>query len=93
MNNKILICSNILWTITQFRLGLVKALVYAGYEVVCVADTDDFSALSEQKVKDAGARFIRLKLNRKGTNPLGDLSYFFRLRRLVKMENPSLMIN
>lgn len=90
---KVLLCSNILWTITQFRLGLIRALVEAGYEVVCVADKDDFSAISEQKLAGAGARFIRLQMNRKGTNPLQDLNYLARLRRIFRQEKPHLVIN
>ncbi|NOU47306.1 MAG: glycosyltransferase family 4 protein [Bacteroidales bacterium] len=93
MNKKILLCSNILWTITQFRLGLIKALVDAGYEVVCVADTDDFSVLSETKIADAGARFIRLVMNRKGTNPFSDLRYLFKLKKIIKLEKPVIVIN
>lgn len=90
---KIILSSNILWTITQFRLGLIKALVKAGYQVVCVADTDDFSALSEQKIKDAGAKFIRLKINRKGINPLQDVKYAIGFYRILKREKPSVVIN
>jgi glycosyltransferase involved in cell wall biosynthesis len=93
VKKKILLCSNILWTITQFRLSLIKALVSAGYEVECVADTDDFSVLSEQKAADAGARFIRLRMNRKGTNPWQDFTYFVRYRKILKHEKPSLVIN
>lgn len=91
--NKIILSSNILWTITQFRLGLIKALVKAGYQVVCVADTDDFSALSEKKIKDAGAKFIRLKINRKGINPLQDVKYTIGFYRILKREKPSVVIN
>jgi glycosyltransferase involved in cell wall biosynthesis len=93
MNKKILLCSNILWTITQFRLGLIKALVKEGYEVVCVADTDDFSVLSETKIADAGARFVRLVMNRKGTNPLSDLDYLYKLKKIIKLEKPDIVIN
>jgi glycosyltransferase involved in cell wall biosynthesis len=93
MNKKILLCSNILWTITQFRLGLIKALVKEGYEVVCVADTDDFSVLSETKIADTGARFVRLVMNRKGTNPFSDLKYLFKLKKILKLEKPAIVIN
>lgn len=93
MNKKILLCSNILWTITQFRLGLIKALVKEGYVVVCVADSDDFSVLSETKISNAGARFVRLAMNRKGTNPLSDLNYLFKLKKILKFEKPDIVIN
>ena len=93
MNKKILLCSNILWTITQFRLGLIKALVENGYEVVCVADKDDFSVLSETKITEAGARFVPLLMNRKGTNPISDIKYLLKLRKILMIENPAIVIN
>lgn len=92
-NKKILLCSNILWTIAQFRLGLIRAIRHAGHEVVCVADTDNFSGLSEQKIATTGARFIPLSMNRKGTNPFQDLGYLLRLRKILRQEKPALVIN
>ena len=92
-NKKIFINSNMIWTISQFRLGLIKAFIKAGYEVVCAADTDDFSMLSEMKLAEAGARFIRLPLSRKSINPLQDLWYIVLLRRVLRRERPDLVIN
>ena len=93
MNKKILLCSNTLWSITQFRLGLIKALVKEGYEVVCIGEANNFSEQSEQKAISAGARIINLPMDRKGTNPWSDLEYFFRLRKILKREKPFLVIN
>ncbi len=90
---KIILSSNMLWTITQFRLGLIKALVKAGYEVVCIANTDNFSDISEKKVEDAGARFSRVELNRKGINPIQDIRYLFGLINNFRKERPALVIN
>jgi glycosyltransferase involved in cell wall biosynthesis len=93
VRKKILLSSNILWTITQFRLGLIKTLVSTGYEVVCVADLDEFSSLSSQKLQESGARFVCLKMNRKSTDPLHDLQYLFRYYHILKREKPDLVIN
>jgi hypothetical protein len=38
----IFINSNMIWTISQFRLGLIRARIDAGYEVVCAADNDNY---------------------------------------------------
>ncbi len=90
---KILINSNMVWTISQFRLGLIKAFVEAGYEVVCAADTDTFSDLSEVNLASAGARFVKLPLSRKSINPLNDLRYLIKLMQLMQKEKPDLVIN
>lgn len=90
---KIFLNSNMVWTISQFRLGLIRELIGAGYEVVCAADTDSFSALSETKLIAAGARFIRLPVSRKGVNPFADLHYLYRLHRVLKKERPDMIIN
>lgn len=93
MKKKIVICSNILWTITQFRLGLIKKLINAGYGVICIADIDDFSVLSEKKISDVGAKFIKLSMKRKGLNPINDFFYFSKLYEILKNEKPDVVFN
>lgn len=92
-SKKILISSNMIWTISQFRLGLIRALIDRGYELVCVADNDNFSVLSEVKLAEAGARFVRLPVGRKSMNPLQELTYLVQFYRLLKREKPDLVIN
>lgn len=90
---KIIISSNILWTITQFRLGLIRFLVENNYDVVCVADTDNFSLLSEMKLSEIKARFIKVSISRKGLNPLNDIRYFINILKIYKTEKPDIVIN
>ncbi len=90
---KIIISSNILWTITQFRLGLITYLKNNNFEVVCLADNDNFSKLSESKINEVNAKFIKVPLSRKGLNPFLDLKYFFSLLRIYHSEKPDLIIN
>lgn len=92
-NKKILIVSNIAWTIATFRRYLIAELVERGYEVVCIADTDDFSNASIDVITALGASFIHVPLNRKGINPFSDLLYLLKLIMLFKKEGPALIIH
>ena len=89
---KILLNSNILWTITQFRKDLIMEL-NKNYEVVCVADNDDFSDNSVEIIETLGIEYVRIKLNRKGVNPFGDFFYFLELLKLYKKIKPDLVIH
>lgn len=93
MKKKIIICSNILWTITQFRFGLIKVLINKGYDVICIADIDNFSSLSENKITNVGAKFIKLSMTRKGINPFKDIIYFSKLYKILKKQKPDIVFN
>ena len=89
---KIVINSNILWTITQFRKDLIIELKKR-YKVICIADHDDFSGNSLNSIKSLGVEYIRLKVNRKGVNPFADFLYFMELLKLYKKIKPDLIIH
>jgi len=93
MRKKIIICSNVIWGIAQFRSGLIKSLINAGYDVVCIADSDDFSALSEKKLADLGSKFIKVSMIRKGLNPIKDFIYFLKIYKIFKIEKPDMIFN
>ena len=79
----IAITLNTAWNIVNFRGGLVRALVAAGYRVVAIAPEDEFA----QQVRDLGATFIPLqRLARKGTNPLQEIRLIRELRGIYRRE-------
>jgi glycosyltransferase involved in cell wall biosynthesis len=84
---KIIISSNILWTITQFRLGLIIYLKQNNFEIICLGE------LSETKINEVNAKFIKVPLSRKGLNPLMDLKYFITLMKIYRSEKPDIVIN
>ena len=90
---KILLNSNIAWTISNFRLDLVKLLISNNYQVICVADEDNFDKDSALQLQNAGAVFIKVKISRKGLNPFTDLIYSIKLYNILKKEQPDLVIN
>ena len=74
---------NTAWNIYNFRLGLVRALLAAGYRVVAIAPPDDYVAA----IEETGATFVPLKqLSRKGVNPIRDLQLYQELWRIFKQQ-------
>jgi glycosyltransferase involved in cell wall biosynthesis len=73
----------------KFRLGVMKALVQAGYDVIIIAPrdkhSDDFQAL--------GCHYIELKMDNKGSNIFNDLKLIYKLQKVYKRLNPDLIFH
>ncbi|MDD2719994.1 MAG: glycosyltransferase family 4 protein [Gallionella sp.] len=85
---KIVIALNTAWNLFNFRAGLIRALVAAGYEVVAVAPNDSYAP----RLAELGCRYIALPMDNKGTNPLMDTILFFRFLRLFWQERPEVFL-
>ena len=85
---KIVICINTAWNLLNFRSGLIRALVVAGYEVVAVAPDDAYSA----RLSELGCRFVALPMDNQGTHPLRDLLLTFRFWLLLRCERPDVLL-
>lgn len=88
----ILLNSNTLWSIMQFRKELIKVLQQQ-YRIVCVAGYDDFASNSYAIAKELGVELFQIKMHRKGVNPLQDIAYFFKLLRLYHQIKPDLILH
>jgi len=84
MKPRVMIVANAAWNIANFRMGIARELLAAGYEVVAVAPPDAYV----QHLKDAGLRFEPMPMNRKGMNPIEDLLLLKRLYQLIARERP-----
>ena len=71
---KVMISINTAWNLTNFRSGLIRALIAKGYEVVAVAPHDGYA----NRLASLGCRFIALPMDSQGTHPLRDLMLLFR---------------
>ena len=60
--------------IFNFRSGLIRALIAAGYEVVAVAPPDEYVS----RLMALGCRFVPLPMNNKGTHPGRDMLLMWR---------------
>lgn len=85
--SKILIITNHSYMLYRFRLELIQKLMKT-YEVVLsmpfVGHEDDFNAL--------GIRCIETNVDRRGINPKTDLKLFSTYRKLLKDEQPDMVI-
>ena len=85
---KIIICLNTAWNLVNFRSGLIRALVAAGYEVVAVAPKDKYAA----RLADMGCRFVPLHMENSGTNPFKDALLLWRFLLLFSQERPDVFL-
>ena len=78
----IVLSANSAWNVANFRGGLVRELLNAGYRVVVLASSDRHV----DRVRALGCEWISLNINAHGLNPVDELRvfarYFQELRRL-----------
>lgn len=84
---KILFCGNLVWDMVNFRGYVMRQLVRAGCDVVLVAHEE---AKDSKKLNyiPKGVRYIPVRMDRCGTNPLRDMQYMLRLLRIYRAEWP-----
>ena len=85
---KLVISSNTAWSLFNFRAGLIRALVSAGFEVVAVAPYDEYAP----RLASLGCRYIPLPMDNKGTHPGKDLILLCRYWLLLKRERPAVFL-
>jgi hypothetical protein len=85
---KILIAVNTAWNLYNFRRGLIRAFVVAGYDVVAVAPYDEYVT----HLSGLGCRYVEMVMDRKGINPLKDLLLLWRYLELMRKERPDVYI-
>lgn len=84
-HKRIVLAINASWNIINFRLGLIRGLQAAGYEVIALAPADRFSpALAEH-----GITFIPIELDARGTSVLADLDLLRRYRKVLREIRPN----
>ena len=85
---KIAIVINTSWNIYNFRMGIVKALLAQGHQVVAIAPHDD----STQLLIDAGCKYVPVVMENKGANPLSDFKLILDFYKIYKSEKPNYIL-
>ena len=83
-----LISINASWNIVNFRAGLIKALQRAGYRVVALAPSDDYSA----RFAAMGVEYHPIEMDRQGISPLRDLLLLWRYGRALRRLRPDIFL-
>ena len=85
---RVLIVLNTTWNLANFRSGLIRGLVSAGYEVIAVAPPDKHIA----RVVALGCRYLPLSMDNQGKNPIKDLWLFLHFWHLFRRVRPSVYL-
>ena len=85
---RIIIAINTAWNLHNFRAGLIRAMVGAGYEVIAVAPQDEYAA----RLPILGCRYVPLPMDNKGMHPGRDLLLLWRLWCLLRREHPDVYL-
>ena len=85
---KVAIVINTSWNIYNFRLGLIKALIEDGHEVVAVAPEDGYSKL----LIENGCEFFHVFIDNQGVNPIKDLKLIYGLWKLYRNIKPDVVL-
>lgn len=66
----------------NFRGDLIKEIQAKGYDVVVTGPNRE----GVDKIEALGAKFIEVPVDKNGTNPLADIGYCLKLRKILKKE-------
>ncbi|MGB3740220.1 MAG: glycosyltransferase family 4 protein, partial [Pontixanthobacter sp.] len=79
---------NAAWNMWHFRRHLLEALLADGHRVTVLAPPDD----SVADIVASGCRFLPLKMNRKGLNPVSEIGLWRQFRAIFRREAPDLVL-
>ena len=81
----ITLSANTSWYLYNFRASTIRRLVDDGYSVVCISPDDGYGQKLEAQF---GCRWLPLKMDNRGSNPLKDLLLVFRFWRYYRRIKP-----
>ncbi len=84
-NSTILILTNSIGGLHSFRKEVVKAICDAGYDVVISVPNEDERATYFTSI---GCKLVKTGFNRRGTNPMADLSLMLKYCKLIRSFKP-----
>lgn len=85
---KVMIALNTAWNIYNYRAGLIRALLAAGYEVIAAAPPDEYVP----RLVELGCRFVPIQMDNQGTSILSDMALMWRFWRLLYRERPAVFL-
>lgn len=83
---KVVITLNTSWNIFNHRLGLLKELEKEGFDIVCVAPEDDYSALIPYQ-------YVNWEINKRGMNPFQELFSINKLKKIYAKLKPDIALH
>lgn len=75
-------------TVYNFRGDLLRSITARGYDVIVTGPNQDNIA----DIHALGVRFVEIKMDKNGLNPIADLQYIGSLFALMKREKPDIVL-
>jgi glycosyltransferase involved in cell wall biosynthesis len=88
MAEKIVICSNTLWSIINFRLDLILSLKNSGYEIQVIVTDASFFDPKQSVLTDIEIKPIILPMDRSKFNPFRDGIFFIKILKTLRRLSP-----
>lgn len=89
MSAKIAIIINTSWNIYNSRRGLVQTPLKEGNELVAITPKDEYVT----KIEEWGIKHVPIELEGSGLNPMKDFFYMGKLKRILKAEQPDIILS
>lgn len=74
---------------SHYRGELVSAMKQAGHQITAIAPDQD----GEAALLPFGAGYIHVPYNRKSKNPIDDIKFMLKLKKIIKREQPDLVFS
>ena len=85
----IALVANTLWSVYNFRKGLIKSFISNGYRVTIVGPHDEFA----DRLEELGCEVVNIPISSQGKNPFVDVLLINRLRLLYKKIKPDFVFH
>lgn len=82
------ILNNAAWNVYNFRAGLIRGMLDAGYRVTVCCPADAYL----DRMKALGVGHVELKLDASGVNPLREAQVVLRLLRIFRAHRPAALL-
>lgn len=76
-------------TLFNFRGDLIKDIISKGHQVIAIGPNEDYI----DDVLALGVKFIKIPFSKDNTSILGDLNYYYKLKKVIKQEKPDLVFS
>ena len=85
----VLMTVNAAWNIWNFRKPVVQALLAGGHRITILAPPDD----CVEPLTELGCRFVPLRMNAKGLNPIDELALLRRFTHMFRELQPDVILS
>ncbi len=86
---KVVLSSNVSWSLYNFRRNLIKTLLKNDFDVYIVTKSDSYT----EKLVELGCKYINVDIDASGTNPFSDLVVIMRLCKIYYKIKPDYILN